>query len=249
MPLTRMRQLIEMKLAIAPRQLHLWVLVATEPAAAQLELELSAEERRRGQRFVFEHDRLSFRCARGLARRALSAAAPAVAPRDWRFRTARYGKPEVLAPLPRLRFNVSHTRGLVACVVALDADCGVDVDRVDRRLDVALLADSVLTASERRALAELPPQARPARFFQHWTLKEAYTKARGLGMSLPFDQVEVDPTSSPKKLRLHRRDDDDPSAWQVDQEWLAPNHWLAVAVRRGSGPDYPVIRHTALEPL
>ena len=57
---------------------------------------------------------------------------------------------------PRLRFNLSHTRGLVACGVALEHDVGVDVEHVDRRIEIGRLAESVFSESERAALYALP---------------------------------------------------------------------------------------------
>lgn len=231
-----------MRLAIEPRDVHLWVFDPTTQAAEALGAWLSSEERGRAERFAFELDRQLFRCARGLARAALSACTPGVTPNEWVFSFGAHGKPEVAQPPSRLRFNVTHARACVACIVALDVDCGVDVEHVERRANLMRLAEGVLTRRERQALAALPDAERPDRFFRHWTLKEAYAKARGLGLSLPFDGFEVDPTVRPIGLRLYAPADDDASCWQLEQHEVRPHYWLSVAIRRGRAGDYRLLR-------
>jgi 4'-phosphopantetheinyl transferase len=195
---------------------------------------LSDAERARCQRLRFEEDRVSFIVAHALLRTALSRCAVA-RPEAWRFAAPVHGRPEIDTPptLPRLRFNLSHSRGLVACAVTLERDVGIDVERVDRRADTAALARRYFSSSENRFLAGLPaPEAR-ARFFSLWTLKEAYVKARGLGLGVALDvaSFEVVP-GMPPAVSFRPGHDEDARAWQFASLEPRPGYRLAVAARR-----------------
>ena len=150
---------------------------------------LSEAERVRYARFYFDRDRLQYLATRALVRTVLSQYA-AVSPQDWYFHIDERGKPSVgqpRTPLP-LHFNLSNTRGLVACAVSVGHErVGVDVERLDRKNDLEALADRYFCPTESRALRTLDAASRPRRFFDYWTLKESYIKARGLGLAIPLD--------------------------------------------------------------
>lgn len=204
---------------IEPDEAHVWT---ADPAKIDFLDVLSAVERARMQRFLFERDRLSYMAAHGLVRLALSTFLP-VAPEAWVFHYDASGKPEIVdSPL---RFNISHTHGLVACVIATEIDCGIDVERLNRPTDIHSLAKKVLSPAERAALFAAPESAQPERFFAYWTLKEAYVKARGCGISIPLDRCSFEP-----RLTLV---DDDPDDWQFERWSPTSQHVLAVALRSG----------------
>ena len=108
----------------------------------------------------------------------------AVDPAAWRFRSGAHGRPEIAAPQSPLRFNLSHTEGLAACAIADGDNVGIDVENVTRKHS-RRLAERVFSRRERKTLRELPAAEQARRFFELWTLKEAYLKARGLGLSIP----------------------------------------------------------------
>jgi 4'-phosphopantetheinyl transferase len=150
---------------------------------------VSDEERQRCAAFVFDRDRQVFLAAHALLRLTLSRFAP-VAPKSWQFHAGAHGRPEIAEPVSRLRFSISHTRGLAACAVVLDRDIGLDVEDLSRGAPIEL-AKSFFAEREAQALENVPPEDRAARFLTYWTLKEAYIKARGLGLSLPLDQFAM----------------------------------------------------------
>jgi 4'-phosphopantetheinyl transferase len=84
-----------------------------------------------------------------------------------------------------LRFNLSHTEGLVVLAVA-GSDVGVDVEWLDRKGRTVELADRYFAPAEATALRALPTDQQRDRFFDLWTLKESYIKARGLGLAIPL---------------------------------------------------------------
>ncbi len=223
-----------------PDEVHLWVVEperVTEPRllAAYLEL-LSEDERARHQRFRFEKHRHQFLVSHALVRATLSRYAP-VAPRDWRFTTNAYGRPDIAAGQgPGLRFNLSHTDGMAVCAVALDTDVGADVEHAGRPGQTVELAESFFSPVEVAALRALPVERQRERFFDFWTLKESYIKARGAGLSLPLEQFafHLEP-GRPPRISFDPRMQDVPEAWQFVQVRLSPEHPAAVAVRRARG--------------
>jgi 4'-phosphopantetheinyl transferase len=81
-----------------------------------------------------------------------------------------------------LTFNVSHTRGLVACVVSRNLDVGIDVERTGHGVDALDIARDRFSSQEVRSLEHCDSAVRAAQFTELWTLKEAYAKATGVGV-------------------------------------------------------------------
>ena len=202
---------------------------------------LTEDERERMARFVFERDRKAFLMTRALVRTMLSRYA-AIAPPDWRFIANAHGRPEILERppgVPDLRFNISHTDGLIACAVTIGREVGVDVENVGRQV-LHDVAGRHFAAREVRDLRRLPDEQQPRVFFDYWTLKEAYIKARGFGLALPLGDFAftLNPPHPPA-ITFEAALDDDPATWQFLQDWPTPQHRLALAVRR-DGSDLPV---------
>ena len=168
---------------------HIWLTGPAEPEASPDYLRLLApEELEQYERFKVEKARRLYLAARALARSTLSLYYPAVEPADWRFKFNRHGRPEIDGPdaWPPLRFNLSHTDGLVACLVTLELDAGVDVEFIERRINLVGVAKHSFSKIEAREVRARAGRARRTRFFSYWTLKEAYIKARGMGLALPL---------------------------------------------------------------
>jgi len=202
---------------------------------------LTNDEHERMARFVFDRDRRAFLLTRALVRTTLSRYA-GVAPGDWRFIANVHGRPEILdrpAGVPDLRFNLSHTEGLIACAVAIGREVGVDVEHTSRHLthDVA---GRFFAPAEVTDLRSLPADEQPRVFFDYWTLKEAYIKARGFGLALPLADFafKLNPPNPPG-ISFEPALEDDPKTWQFLQDWPTERHRLALAVRR-EGTDLPV---------
>lgn len=195
---------------------------------------LDDQERMRYQRFRFPRHRHEYLVAHALLRSCLSRYGDRQ-PWAWRFSTNTYGRPEIQVEqgAPPLRFNLAHTEGLVACAVTRSADIGVDVERTTRKGDLVAIATSSLTPHELAMLGQLEGLAWRDRFFDFWTLKEAYVKARGLGLSLPLQQFAFRLESD--ELGQIRFESDSeanpPEDWRFGLMSPTPNHRLALAVR------------------
>jgi 4'-phosphopantetheinyl transferase len=195
---------------------------------------LAAGERERLERFRVEDARTQFAIAHVLLRGVLSRYAD-VAPADWAFAAGPHGRPEIAAPrqwVGRLRFNLSHTRGLVACGVTLGRDLGVDVERTDRVAHVESVARRFFAPSEAELVLAAAEVERRRRFFELWTLKEAYVKARGLGLALSLQSFAFRLDAAAPRLERTPADDD-PAAWQFDLQHRETGHVVAVAARGG----------------
>ena len=214
-------------------------LVETANAAALDKLDsykalLSKDEHERMARLVFDRDQRAFVITRAHVRTMLSRYA-AVTPTDWRFVENVHGRPEILdrpAGTPDLRFNISHTDGLIACAVTIGREVGVDVEHTGRHLTHDI-AGRFFAPDEVADLRKLPRHDQERVFFDYWTLKEAYIKARGFGLALPLGEFafRLNPPGPPAITFLPSLDDD-PSTWQFMQDWPTPQHRLGLAVRR-----------------
>jgi len=227
-------------ITLGSAEAHVWWVLTDEVRGEALEAcraLLGPEERERHRRLALPEVQHDYLVAHALLRLALSRHA-AVEPPAWVFATDRHGRPELAGPAghPPLRFNLSHTRGLAACVCALDREVGVDVERVEAGAITAALLEATLSAAEATALGALPPQARPRRFFELWTLKEAYLKARGLGIGVPLDRISLGlETPGHIELGLDPVLEDAAASWQLTLARPGAEHQLAAAVRRGAG--------------
>jgi len=150
-------------------------------------------------------------------------------PERWRFIKNAYGKPELVEhPIP-LRFNLSHSGDVIICAVVLNHDIGSDVEQIQPGMDVTELARDFFSLTEyRQLLAVSSLTERHKRFFDYWTLKESYIKARGLGLELSLDQFSFEIgtpddvlINSNVKISFARSIDERPDTWQ---SWLIRPH-------------------------
>ena len=156
-----------------------------------------------------------------------------VPPARWRFRTNPHGRPEIASPASRLRFNVSHTEGLVVCLVSRGRELGVDAESLRRERHWLDLAERFFAPAEARALREVPAARRALRFLEYWTLKESYVKARGRGLTLPLSSFWFDlPAPAGIRVRFTPAVDDDAARWQFSLDRVGAGHVVATAVDR-----------------
>ncbi|MEM7120950.1 MAG: 4'-phosphopantetheinyl transferase superfamily protein [Pseudomonadota bacterium] len=232
---------------------HVWL---AEPEAFLVSLEsvdqalalLDADEQRRYHAFRFDRDRRVFLAAHLLLRTRLSLYAP-VAPGAWTFEKNAFGRPEVAGGLLEadgLRFNLSHTNGLVACAITRSADVGIDVESLSRPTPGLDIAERFFSPDEFAMLQKAPADEQHQLFFAIWTLKEAYIKARGMGLSLPLDQFAFDIDGlAVRGVRFRDEIKDNPKNWRFGVQSAGHQHLLAFAVRREDGGNIQPVIHQA----
>ena len=119
------------------------------------------------------------------------------------FGASYYGKPyAIVQGRPHsIGFNVSHSGGHGLIGIASGRRVGVDVEEVDRRRKLELLADTAFTTDEIAEVNAAKGVQKHHLFFRLWTIKEALIKGVGIGLSLDMSSFEV-------PLALRRGDDD-----------------------------------------
>ena len=219
-------------------QIDLWVVFSEDLQDDRLVREyhrlMSEDERSKELRFHFARDRERYRITRALVRTVLSRYAM-VQPEDWQFHDTYYGKPAIYNGSPgcgRLRFNISHTHGLIMLGVTSEHQLGVDTESHCRRpvpLDVAARFFSVREAEDIR---DTPPEMQAQRFYDYWTLKESFMKATGKGLSIPLDQVTFELTRDHIRATFDSGLAKNREGWKFWQLCPSSDHVAAVCVER-----------------
>jgi phosphopantetheinyl transferase len=178
---------------------------------------LGGEERRRLNALRRERDRILFGMAHVFLRRVLSAYARCHRPEQWCFEREVRGRPAVRADLAHgqargLRFSLSHTDGLVAVAVSRDWPVGVDVESLQRPLELPSISPALLADAERPWFDELPEVEQRTAFLNLWTMKEALLKAHGVGIADGLNHIAlVNSLSDPRAVLVR-------AAWAAAEE-------------------------------
>lgn len=102
---------------------------------------------------------------------------------DIEFLLNDYGKPH-LKGFDDFHFNISHSGEWIACAID-EKEVGIDIEKINHiELDIA---KRFFTKNEYIDLINKPEQNRIDYFYDLWTLKESYIKARGMGLSIPLN--------------------------------------------------------------
>ncbi len=209
---------------------------------------MNDEEKEKQKRYYFKEDRHNCLITRALVRSVLSRYAEK-GPNEWTFSKNKHGKPEIKYSCDGypLRFNLSHTDGLVACVVTLENDIGIDVENIKNRNINLKVADRFFSQLEVHDLQALPEKQRRKRFLDYWTLKESYIKARGKGLSIPLDKFSfILKKDLPTGILFDARMNDDEEDWRFFQITPSKMHKAAVAIRKNHIAEFKVLIRTAV---
>ena len=196
---------------------------------------LSDDERQRNNRYRFPADRRKDLIARALLRTQLGERLN-LAPESLVFERGEHGKPALVLD-NSLQFNLSHSDGWVVLAIA-DNRIGVDIESTARKNDVMAIADRYFFGSEIEELTSFDGSEQRQRFFDYWTLKEAYMKARGEGISLGLSKFGFSVVSKPDiTIEMDDGLNDSPSDWQFFCVTPHPDYRLAVALNASSKPN------------
>lgn len=204
---------------------------------------LQAAEPERFARYRADADRMMFLCGRIMAR-ALVGHALGVPPASWQWREGPHGRPEIAEPDTSLKFNLAHSAGLVACALAHGRDVGVDVEHLTRPpIDVKMIR-RYCSAKEADDIEAQGDAGWQRRFLTYWTLKEAYLKARGLGISVPLSEITFHLDHNDACVRFDGSLEGTDTRWCLRLVQPTDDHLLAVAASTTDGvrPDIVVAR-------
>jgi len=193
---------------------------------------LIEEEVTRAKRFYFERDQHHFIIARGILRTLLGRYLH-VNPSTLIFDYNPYGKPSLGSPLSEsnIHFNISHSHELILCAFTRGRQIGVDIEYMRSDIDYEQLAKHSFSPNEQAAFFAIPNAQRQQAFFNCWTRKEAYIKARGKGLSLPLDLFDVSlAPNEPATLLSSREDPQEVARWSFQNLFSYPDYAGAFVV-------------------
>lgn len=197
-----------------------------DPARADsLQELLSPAERDRFSRFRFALHRRQAVVCRGTLREILSRYLD-LGPAHICLAYNRFGKPYIAGS--QVRFNVSHSGDWAMIAVSIGAETGIDIERIEPRFAQERIPDRFFSQREAARLRALPESQQTEAFFRCWTRKEAYIKARGLGMALSLDSFDVSFAPGEPAAFLGGAD-----GWAVEN-LDAPSGYAAAVVAEGS---------------
>ena len=107
-------------------------------------------------------------------------------PEDAVMEKGSYGKP-YFRDRPDICFNISHADGIAACIVT-ESECGIDCEPCREYRE--RVARRSFSPEEQRMIEEAEPEERDLLFTRLWTLKEAFVKCIGQGISYPMATAE-----------------------------------------------------------
>ena len=221
---------------LAQTDVHVWRFPLNQPDAVVSAFRqiLADDEQARADRFHFEVDRRHFIAARGCLRTLLSRYVK-VPPEKIRFGYSDHGKPRLVcssAPEQLVHFNVTHSEGLALYALTRVGEVGVDLERIRPEFAGTDIARRFFSPAEVACLETLPREMWPAAFFNCWTRKEAFIKAKGVGLSLPLNEFDVTlaPTEPAAVLRTGW-DEGEAALWSLRAIDASPGYAAAVALR------------------
>jgi len=216
--------------AIDHGQVQVWCirLDASIKVVGRLRALLSHDELMRAARFVFDRDRRRFIVARA-ALRSILAQYLGRQPAEIRFDYGAKGKP-YLSGANSLSFNLSHSDDLALLGVARGLEIGIDLECLDRQIDIFEIAGQFFTSKEIAAIRAAVPDQQHLRFLEFWTCKEAYLKALGDGLAAPLNTLDVSTLESRPGQRAEGRCGRLPGGWTIWQFTPAQDYVAALAI-------------------
>jgi 4'-phosphopantetheinyl transferase len=187
--------------ALGSNEVHVWLIDSSANDFARCAELLSGDEQAHAERFKFDKDRKLYTVAHAALRSILSRYLRTPAEKI-EFATGANGKPRLASDLPvDLRFNLSHSGNSAAVALTLRREIGVDLEQVKQDFAFDEVAERFFTAREVAALRALAKNLQRHAFYQCWTSKEAFLKAKGTGLSGELDEVEITMTAD-RQVRI-----------------------------------------------
>lgn len=221
-------------LTLDHEEVHVWraMLDQSMPRIQLLEQTLTTDEQIRANLFRFPNDRSNYVVARGLLRTLLGQYLNRE-PHTLRFNYGHNGKPSLAGKVGDkiLSFNVTHTYGMVMYAFTWGRNIGIDLEQILEDMVWWDIAESFFSPKEVCVLRTIPKGKQHEAFFACWTRKEAYVKAKGLGLSMALSQFDVSVTFEKQVALLESREvNEEISSWTLYDLSPGPGYVAALAV-------------------
>ena len=167
-----------------------YINITTTKARPKVEQVLNEEENKRYRRYLTVQGRTEFFWGRYLLRTVISRFLN-IHPQAVVFRKNQYGKLflDRRYHQENICFNLTHSHGIVAGAFVLENDIGIDVEKIDRNMTD--IVRRFFSPEEKEYINSYYTSKKNNLSYQIWTLKEAYIKAKGVGLSLPLESFSV----------------------------------------------------------
>lgn len=221
-------------LRLLKNEIHVWLafLEVSSTCLEYLHRILSDDEVNRAAKYCFEQDRKRFIIRRGLLRCILSRYL-GQSPDALAFQYNNHGKPALASIFrqPSICFNLSHSEELTLYAITRKREVGVDIEYIRPFEDAEDIVKRFFSSREKAEFATLPERIKNQAFFTCWTLKEAYIKARGEGLSYPLSNFSVSMTpDEPARLVEIKGDKSKKNRWSLKTILPGAGYIAAVAV-------------------
>lgn len=164
------------------KTLHIWKIPLNIPESElpPLFALLSNEEKETAKKFRFEKHRRRY-IASHSAMQSILAQQLNIPVQNLQIQAHENGKPYI--PHTPLHFNLSHSEELALLVLSSQAEVGIDIEHLKPDIDTIGISKRFFHPIESEQLQRLPPEKRLKHFYCCWTGKEAYLKAKGVGIT------------------------------------------------------------------
>jgi 4'-phosphopantetheinyl transferase len=218
-------------ISLFDKEIHVWrARLDLDPdSLSRMRSTLAEDEQARADRFHFDRDRNHFIACRGILRELLGSYLTCN-PALLQFSYGTFGKPalHLQDSSQPIRFNVAHSNGLALLAFARSCEIGVDLESIRADFASDEIARRYFSKQELAELCALPETMQTQGFFECWTRKEAYIKARGLGLQIPLQSFSVSLTpGKPETLQS-----EDAGGWILRSIEVGP-HFAGAIVGEG----------------
>lgn len=221
------------QLALGASDVHVWLVSLQQPTAVAARFAdlLSLDEKTRADRFVFDVDHRNYTIARGCLRTILSRYLR-IAPEKIDFIYGEYGKPDLAnsSGPSQLKFNVAHSGVLALYAFTSIGEVGIDLECIRPDFAVDEVARRFFSPGEVACLDQFHGPMRREAFYRCWTRKEAFIKAKRLGLSLELNQFEVTLASDKAAVLRTRWDENEAARWTLQDIDVGPGYVGALAI-------------------
>lgn len=189
---------------------------------------LSAQEQKKGASFRQEKDRIRFLASRILLRRILSLYLNHPA-KELSFQTGPHGKPYLFPgdnDFPRIHFNLSHSGEFVALAFSLASPVGIDIEAVRENIRTETLVRRFFHSDEYLQFLKLDEVGQKDFVFRRWTVREAFLKGIGSGLSISPDSFYVQEYQSMFCIKKSQKDY---SFWRIEPISVPDGYYCSIA--------------------
>lgn len=214
---------------LEPHAVHVWLLDInqfTTDHYACAEQIMNSAERERAQKFM--RGKESYIASRWLLRKVLARYTD-LSPEAVELLRTDKGKPYL--PHSDIHFSLSHSGHWVVLAVSKVEFVGVDIEERCATRDLPGIAENYYHPQEFARMQLLPDEARIDYFYQLWTLKEAFLKAIGAGISAGLEKIQFELMENKIRAQIAAALGGGGDEWQFHQWVLTAQDYCALACK------------------